>query len=273
MTDSKFTCRYGCDKTWKSSSAEYKHYNKEHKEQYQEDKKNNVYKRGRKSKKEESIDDIGITEEPINLGTVNDITEELKSMIVDKGDKKNKKEDTIKELEKREKELLMELEKEEKKITEKSQKEKELIEKREELKQLYIQCPDLVNLKNDKEELKKYKSIDNMDIEELKLKIGGVKRELNKQMDMRFVDGALSLANQVIGGMLGCVEELEERVNKDIELKNTTKNILGVRVLNYIPMELKGLFLYSSNVAGACKDKQMKQYKELENELEEEKSE
>ena len=87
--------------------------------------------------------------------------------------------------------------------------------------------------------------IQSMSIEELKARIFNAKRALNSKLDLKISDGALSLVNQVIGRMLGCVKELEDAVMNDYLLRESTKDLLSFNLLAKIPSQIKVAGLYS----------------------------
>lgn len=107
-------------------------------------------------------------------------------------------------------------------------------------------------------------TIYDMDINELETRIFDAKLTFNKKIDSKVADSALSLTNQVVGGLLGCVQELEYEVSKDEVLREATKDLLSFRVLNYIPIEMKVSGLYSLDVACAMKKKKLKIQKQKE---------
>jgi hypothetical protein len=107
-------------------------------------------------------------------------------------------------------------------------------------------------------------SIYNMDVNELEARIFDAKLTFNKKIDSKVADSALSLTNQIVGGLLGCVNELEYEVSKDEILREATKDLLSFRILNYIPIEMKVSGLYSLNVATAMKKNKLKIQKQKE---------
>ena len=107
-------------------------------------------------------------------------------------------------------------------------------------------------------------SIYDMDINELEARIFDAKLTFNKKIDSKVADSALSLTNQVVGGLLNCVQELEEEVSKDEVLREATKDLLSFRVLNYIPIEMKVSGLYSLDVATAMRKHKLKIQKQKE---------
>jgi hypothetical protein len=93
--------------------------------------------------------------------------------------------------------------------------------------------------------------INNMSIEEIKARIFHAKRALNSKLDCKISDGALGIVNQVVGRLLGCVDELESAVMSDDLLRQSTKDLLSMNILTKIPSQIKVAGLYSVNVGYA----------------------
>jgi len=130
-----------------------------------------------------------------------------------------------------------------------------------ELKQLYMNNPSSVNL-NKPLYFTDIEVINQMSIEELQMRIIDAKLTFSKKLDMKVSDTALTLTNQVVGGLLGCIDELEQEVQKDEILREATKDLLSFKILNHIPMELKVSGLYSLNVATAVKKSKLRKQRE-----------
>jgi len=130
-----------------------------------------------------------------------------------------------------------------------------------ELKQLYMNNPSSVNL-NKPLYITDIEVINQMSIEELQMRIIDAKLTFSKKLDMKVSDTALTLTNQVVGGLLGCIDELEQEVQKDEILREATKDLLSFKILNHIPMELKVSGLYSLNVATAVKKSKLRKQRE-----------
>lgn len=106
--------------------------------------------------------------------------------------------------------------------------------------------------------------INHMSIEEIKARIFHAKRALNSKLDYKISDGALGIVNQVVGRLLGCVDELEQAVMNDELLRQSTKDLLSINLLAKIPSQIKVAGLYSVNVGYALNQAKNKNIK-LEN--------
>lgn len=95
------------------------------------------------------------------------------------------------------------------------------------------------------------KLVDDMSIEELKARIRSAKRNQSSKMDTNVAEQTILLTNQMMGTLLGCLEELNESSLKDELLKECTKEYLCLNILDYIPMELKLGGIYSSHLASS----------------------
>ena len=127
--------------------------------------------------------------------------------------------------------------------TEPSKEQRELEKLRKELESIIMNNPSIdIESPVNTTLLQKIQS---MSIEELKARIFNAKRALNSKLDLKISDGALSLVNQVIGRMLGCVKELEDAVMNDHLLRESTKDLLSFNLLAKIPSQLKVAGLYS----------------------------
>jgi hypothetical protein len=126
---------------------------------------------------------------------------------------------------------------------------KELTKLRKELEQIVLANPSLdIDKPYSNTTLEK---IQTMNATELRARIFQAKRELTCQLDCKISDGALSFANQVIGRMLGCVDELHAQVMNDTILRESTKDLLSMQLLSKIPPNLKVSGLYAVNVGVA----------------------
>jgi protein required for attachment to host cells len=126
---------------------------------------------------------------------------------------------------------------------------KELMKLRKELEQIVLSNPTLdIDKPYSNTTLEK---INSMNASELRARIFQAKRELTCHLDCKISDGALSFANQIIGRMLGCVDELNEQVMNDVVLRESTKDLLSMQVLSKIPPNLKVSGLYAVNVGVA----------------------
>jgi hypothetical protein len=125
----------------------------------------------------------------------------------------------------------------------------ELQSLRNELLQILMSNPN-IDLKSPIE-LTPFQAINTMSAEELKARIFQAKRELSSKTDLKISDSALGLVNLFVGNMLGCLDELQEEVNKDVLLRETVKDTLSVNLLSKIPPQLKVTGLYAMNVGTA----------------------
>lgn len=125
----------------------------------------------------------------------------------------------------------------------------ELQNLRNELLQILMSNPN-IDLKSPIE-LTPFQAINSMSIEELKARIFQAKRELSSKTDLKISDSALGLVNLFVGNMLGCLDELQDEVNKDVLLRETVKDTLSINLLSKIPPQLKVTGLYAMNVGTA----------------------
>ena len=125
----------------------------------------------------------------------------------------------------------------------------ELQNLRNELLQILMSNPN-IDLKSPVE-LTPFQAINSMTSEELKARIFQAKRELSSKTDLKISDSALGLVNLFVGNMLGCLDELQDEVNKDVLLRETVKDTLSINLLSRIPPQLKVTGLYAMNVGTA----------------------
>jgi hypothetical protein len=125
----------------------------------------------------------------------------------------------------------------------------ELQNLRNELLQILMSNPN-IDLKSPIE-LTPFQAINTMSAEELKARIFQAKRELSSKTDLKISDSALGLVNLFVGNMLGCLDELQDEVNKDVLLRETVKDTLSINLLSKIPPQLKVTGLYAMNVGTA----------------------
>lgn len=125
----------------------------------------------------------------------------------------------------------------------------ELQSLRNELLQILMSNPN-IDLKSPIE-LTPFQTINTMSAEELKARIFQAKRELSSKTDLKISDSALGLVNLFVGNMLGCLDELQEEVQKDVLLRETVKDTLSINLLSKIPPQLKVTGLYAMNVGTA----------------------
>lgn len=96
-----------------------------------------------------------------------------------------------------------------------------------------------------------FQSINSMNAEELQARIFQAKRELNSKTDLKISDSALGLVNLFFGNMLGCLDELQAEVERDMLLRESVKDTLSLNLLSRIPPQLKVTGLYAMNVGTA----------------------
>ena len=96
-----------------------------------------------------------------------------------------------------------------------------------------------------------FQSINSMNVEELQARIFQAKRELSSKTDLKISDSALGLVNLFFGNMLGCLDELQHEVEKDLLLRESVKDTLSLNLLSRIPPQLKVTGLYAMNVGTA----------------------
>lgn len=125
----------------------------------------------------------------------------------------------------------------------------ELQSLRNELLQILMSNPN-IDLKSPIE-LTPFQTINTMTIDELKARIFQAKRELSSKTDLKISDSALGLVNLFVGNMLGCLDELQDEVQKDVLLRETVKDTLSINLLSKIPPQLKVTGLYAMNVGTA----------------------
>jgi transcription elongation factor Elf1 len=100
--------------------------------------------------------------------------------------------------------------------------------------------------------------INHMSNEELQARIFDAKRTLNSKLDNNISSSGLCLVNQVVGKLLGCVEELDQFVSNDKVLQESAKDLLSFNLLSHIPPSVKVSGLYAMNVGLALKEKNKK---------------
>lgn len=103
-----------------------------------------------------------------------------------------------------------------------------------------------------------FEQISSMNKDELKARIFAAKREFNGKLDMKISDAGLSVMNIVVGGMLGCVEELQEEIDKDIILREATRDMLSMGILSKIPPQIKVSGLYAVDLGLAVQKRRAK---------------
>lgn len=99
------------------------------------------------------------------------------------------------------------------------------------------------------------KLVEEMDLDELRERVRIGKRNQSSKMDNSVAVQTISLANQAVGRLLGCLEELNETSLKDKLLHESVKDYLCLNVLDFIPPEVKIGGLYGSHVVNAYANK------------------
>lgn len=87
-----------------------------------------------------------------------------------------------------------------------------------------------------------------MDIEELRARVRMGRKLSSSKLDNHVGGQCIFLANETVGRFLDCVEELHKSTENDRLLQETTTEFLSMRILDYVPTELKLAGLYSSHV-------------------------
>jgi hypothetical protein len=111
--------------------------------------------------------------------------------------------------------------------------------------------------------------VEDMSIEELRERVRFGKRNQASKMDGSVAAQTITIANQLTGRFLGCLEELNETSVKDKLLNECVKDYMCLNILDYIPNELKIGGLYGSHVANAYYTSQQKQAAPITNEARE----
>lgn len=100
--------------------------------------------------------------------------------------------------------------------------------------------------------------IDRMGLEELKTRIIFAKHSLSKNMNKKISDNVLGVANLIVGSALGCLEELQYEVERDVVLRDATNSVISSEILCYISPHIKMSGLYCINLATAYKKASLK---------------
>ena len=87
-----------------------------------------------------------------------------------------------------------------------------------------------------------------MDIEELRARVRMGRKIHSAKLDNHVGGQVIFLANETVGRFLDCVEELHKSTENDRLLQETTTEFLSLKILDWVPMELKLAGLYSSHV-------------------------
>ena len=95
-------------------------------------------------------------------------------------------------------------------------------------------------------------------IDELKLRLQYAQKLQYDGLDNRIAGDVLSACSALVGGLLRCNDELQNRVKKDEYLRSMTGQALHENVLHLIPNYAKIAGIYSSHVIAAVKDKREK---------------
>lgn len=95
------------------------------------------------------------------------------------------------------------------------------------------------------------KLVNEMDIDELRARCRQGKKLCSSRVDTVVGQQIITLANQSVGSLLDCVDELHYSTRKDQLLQETTTRYFSLHLLDYIPDEIKMAGLYGSHVLGA----------------------
>ena len=87
-----------------------------------------------------------------------------------------------------------------------------------------------------------------MDLEELRTRVRLGRKMHSAKLDNHVGGQVIFLANETVGRFMDCVEELHKSTENDRLLQETTTEFLSLKVLDWVPMELKLAGLYSSHV-------------------------
>lgn len=90
-----------------------------------------------------------------------------------------------------------------------------------------------------------------MDLDELRARVRMGRKIHSAKLDNHVGGQVIFLANETVGRFMDCVEELHRSTENDQLLQETTTEFLSLKVLDWIPMELKLAGLYSSHVIKA----------------------
>jgi uncharacterized C2H2 Zn-finger protein/predicted DNA binding CopG/RHH family protein len=131
---------------------------------------------------------------------------------------------------------------------------------REQLKELVMANPTINLDKSYNDDL--LKKIDNMDLDTLKKKLFIAKTELTKKVDMRISDSMLMFAGRLIGALLGCVDELNTELDKDVALRESARETLCLHFLSTLSPHVKVCGLFGADVGIAMSKATLRKAKE-----------
>jgi hypothetical protein len=98
--------------------------------------------------------------------------------------------------------------------------------------------------------------VNNMSIDELRARVRQGKKINSSRLDSVVGENLIWLANQSVGNLLDCVEELNESTEHDKLLQETVTSYFSLNVLDYVPMEIKMSGLYAAHVLKATYEAQ-----------------
>ena len=123
---------------------------------------------------------------------------------------------------------------------------------REQLIAIAVNKPDILT---NKFNLYSVELIEDMSINEMKARILSFKMNQGSMLDSNVVSNGLYLCNIGIGSILGITQELNESVQQDKLLLDSTKEFINLEFLHLIPHYLKIGGLYLTHVASALSKK------------------
>lgn len=119
---------------------------------------------------------------------------------------------------------------------------------RHQLRRIAMTNPTALDVKlPDKSTLNK---INRMELDELEQTLICAQQKLSSSLDRTISITAIHMANQGVGRLLNCVEELNQTTDQDEALIDAVNDYMSSKLI-YIPPELKIAVLYSGNVASA----------------------
>ena len=95
------------------------------------------------------------------------------------------------------------------------------------------------------------KLIDSMEKEEIIARIQDFKRTASRKLNKRISRTALDLSGYVIGGILDCVQELQQEISKDDALQDAVHDVLSSEILCYVDSKILMLGLMGVDTGNA----------------------
>lgn len=105
------------------------------------------------------------------------------------------------------------------------------------------------------------KLVNEMDIDELRARCRQGKKIVSSRMDNVVGQQIITLANQSVGTLLDCTDELHYSTKRDTLLQETTTQYFSLHLLDFIPDEIKMAGIYGSHVIGAYYEAESKRNK------------